>query len=102
MSAKLGVSADRQTYAVATDGKRVLAFSSVQSDGTFLIHNLPPASRVVIVLASDHDGDGVLGEQGDVMSAPTVIETQMGVVSNVNEISLALADGQRPLILEAK
>jgi serine protease len=102
ISSRLATTPNPRVYAVALEAGSVLGFSPVQTDGTFLLGNLPPSSRVTVFVGTDGDGDGILGEAGDALSSPMPLEPRMAVVSDLSDVPLALTDGQRAFPLEVK
>jgi serine protease len=102
MSGRSLTTTNPRVYAVVTSGARVVSISLVQTDGSFLVGNLPPSSSAALVLVSDQDNNGLAGEAGDLRSSSMVFDSKAGQVSQVGQIAMSLANGQNPISLEIK
>jgi serine protease len=89
-----------RTYLLALDGGgKVLGWTLVQGDQTFLLGNLPPGEPLTLWAASDLDGDRRLGEGGELVSALLPFVATAGQVSDLPPLGLTPSDGHAPLEL---
>ncbi|THF68548.1 alkaline protease [Deinococcus sp. Arct2-2] len=95
----LAVKADApQTYAVALNtNNRVITYTRTL-DNKFALHSLPPGQAVQVVAATDLDGDGIVGEAGELRSAAQPITVTPGGQATAT-LTLAPADGTGALTL---
>ncbi len=85
------------------DQNQVLSWTPVSSDGSFVLGNLDPVTSVHLVAASDNDGNGVLGEAGELVSQPTATLTlKAGTVLDLPALQLEPSKGNVTYLLEQK
>jgi serine protease len=80
---------------------KLLSWSLVQADGSYRLNNLPTGSSVNLVAATDANGNGVLGEAGEFLSAGQAVVPVMGKVTG-QPIALELqpSDGTATISLK--
>lgn len=89
-----------RTYVGALDASsKVLAWTLVQPDGSFLLGNLPPGETLSLFAASDADGNGVVGEAGELLSTFRSFTPTAGQVSSLAPFTLNPSDGSKPIKL---
>jgi hypothetical protein len=101
ISGRLGLPSSPRVYAVALDANgKAVNWTVVQSDGRFTLTNLNPASSLEILAASDGDGDGIVGEAGELISSRSSLQAKSGETVVVMPISLNPSGGTLSLKLE--
>ena len=84
---------DPDVYVAALNGQgRVITYVRPTA-GTFEIGSLPPQEAVTLIAGTDADHDGVIGEAGELLSAPVNLE--VGSAANDMILQLNPADGER-------
>jgi serine protease len=91
ITARVGNPSTPRTYLVASlsGESQTRHWTLVQSDLRFVLSNLPPGQAFTLMAATDSDNDQIVGEAGEMLSAPQAFIPQGGQ-------SIALA---QPLIL---
>ena len=90
---------DPRSYVVALEGDTVLGWTLVQADGSFTLSNLPPGRAIALVAASDEDGDSVLAETSELVSAPLALSPSISSATDVT-LSMTVSDGSATHTLE--
>jgi|GEM_PF-363988 len=104
VNARAGQPFNPRAYVVALNASdHVIGWTTVNADGTFTLGNLDPATPIRLVAASDANGNGILGEAGELLSNPTAPATlQAAKVTSISPLTLNPADGTTPVSLEKK
>lgn len=89
-----------RAYVVALDGAAVVAWTLVAPDGTYRLDHLPVGRPLALVAASDEDGDGVLGEAGELVSAAVAALSRAGEALSMDDLTLTVSDGSAAMTLE--
>jgi serine protease len=85
------------TAGSGTPAAKLLSWSLVQADGSYRLNNLPTGSSVNLVAATDANGNGVLGEAGEFLSAAQAVVPVMGkVMGQIVPLELQPSDGTSP------
>jgi serine protease len=99
---KIGTPFNPRAYALLLDANaKILAWSAVALDGVFTIGNLEPNKTYSLLVATDSDNDGILGEAGEMISSTQNITTQSAKTLEVSAIILNPSNGSQTLTLEA-
>ena len=94
---------DPRSYVVAFDASgKVIGWTLVQADGSYTLSDLPPGIPLTLRALSDEDGDLVLGEAGELVSAPQTFTASAGETSFTSDASLTLSNGAGQLVLTAR
>ncbi len=76
-------------YAIALDTtSKVVSWSLVQQDGTFLVQNLTPSQNLQIIIASDENANGIVGEIMEWRSDTLEIQAVAAQIKDVETLSL--------------
>ncbi|WP_328774748.1 S8 family serine peptidase [Deinococcus aquaedulcis] len=89
---------DPQTYVVALNAAGQIITYSRSTGAQFALGSLPPAAPVQILAGTDTDGDGRIGEAGELLSAPVTLNTARGQTGRA-DLQLEPADGKGALLL---
>lgn len=100
-SARSASAAKPRSYVLAFSDERLLGWSLVQDGLEFDLGNLPPGIPLTLLTLSDEDGDGILGEAGELGSAEQTITLQDGQTLEGLEFLLTPSNGATPYSLEA-
>jgi serine protease len=96
-----GVSGAGGTGGAGNTTPKLLSWSLVQADGSYRLNNLPTGSRVNLVAATDANGNGVLGEAGEFLSASQAVVPVMGKVTGQSvALELQPSDGSATISLK--
>jgi serine protease len=89
-------------YVVALDDSgKPIAWTLVQSDGSYILNNLPPSISVSILAASDEDDDGVVAEAGEMISNKVRRSVESGTSQTLETLILNPTEGSQQVSLEA-
>jgi serine protease len=90
----------QRLYAVALgENNKVVSWSLVQADAEYLIGNLEPGKNLNLLVASDENANGIVGESGEWVSALQSVLSEGGKVSSAEPILLNPSDGHNSLAL---
>lgn len=82
------------TGGTGTNTAKLLSWALVQTDGSYRLNNLPTGSSINLIAATDADGDGVLGEAGEFLSAAQAVVPVVGKVTGQSAaLELQPSDG---------
>ncbi len=102
VNAQIGQSLSPRSYALILDSAgKIVTWSVITADSSFLIGNLETNQANSLVIASDTDGDAILGEAGEFISAATAITVQSAQILDVGTINLTISTGSTTYTLEA-
>jgi serine protease len=96
------VSKPRLPVVALDDSGKVIAWTLVQADGSYILNNLPPSISVSIFAASDEDGDGVVAEAGEMVSSVVHRSVSSGSSQTLEVLVLNPSEGSQQVSLEAK
>lgn len=102
VNARLAGSLNPRSYVVAlNEANKVISWTPVARDSTFVLTNLDPAVPVRLVALSDANNNRLLGEAGELRSTPTRILTLPGgKITDLAPLSLEPTNGSSSLFLE--
>lgn len=96
LASSRAIGASPRLYVLALDQQGVLkGWSLVQTDLSFRLDNLNPGISLRIQAASDADGDGVLGEMGELVSSIIPLIPKASEVLTLPTFVLNLSDGSQ-------
>jgi serine protease len=102
VSARLAATFKPRVYILVLDqSKKVKSWTIAQDDTRFRLDTIPSGTPLSLVLASDSDGDNVLGEVGEFWTSREVTVTA-GEVITISDIILGISDGSKKFQLEAR
>jgi serine protease len=91
-----------RSYVLALDDtETVIAWTLVQSDGSFVLNNLP-ALPLTLLAASDEDGDSVVAEAGELHASPLAITPISAKQIQASDLTLSVASEGHSIPLEAR
>ena len=94
----LSSQSDPDLYVVALDvGGQVITYVRPTA-GVFDLHSLPPGEAVNVLAASDRNHNGIVGEAGELISAPVNVITPAGQVGHA-QLQLEPSSGEHALKL---
>lgn len=102
VNAKVGTPFNPRAYALLLDSNaRVVAWSLVAAGGGFTIGNLEPNKSYSLLIATDADGDGILGEAGEMISSTQSVTPRSAQTLEVSAITINPSNGSTTHTLEA-
>ncbi len=90
--------ADPELYVVALDAQQQVITYVRANQQNFTLNSLPPEQNIKILAGTDRNHNGILGEAGELLSAPLSLQTK---TLNLNQVILQLkpSDGGQALTL---
>jgi serine protease len=83
-----------RTYAAAVDASgQIRGWSLVQKDGSYLIDSLPPGLLCSVLIGSDDNGNGVIGETGEFIGQTERLTTTTKQVISAGNTTLNSSNG---------
>ena len=99
---RAATSSTPRAYVLAFDATRLVAWTLVQTDGSYTLADLPPGRPLHLVAASDEDGDAKLGEAGELLSSSLTVTPRAGEALPAHTLTLTPTGGQAAVLLEAQ
>jgi serine protease len=90
-----------RSYVLAFDQDKVIAWTLVQNDGSFILNNLP-AIPLTLLAASDEDGDALLAEAGELSSVSLAVTPVSAQQIQTSDFTLSVASEGHSIPLEAR
>jgi serine protease len=91
-----------RTYIAAVRGTKVVAWTLVQADGSFVLGNLEPNIALSLIAGTDTNSNGLFGEAGELISSTMPFTAQSASVTPNAQMNLIPADGLHAVRLEVK
>ena len=84
-----------RAYVIALEPgtSKMISYSLVQVNGSFTLANLPPGKSLELRAVSDQNGNGKLGEAGELSSEPRALTVQDAQTSSLESFQLNPSDG---------
>lgn len=89
---------DPETYVLALNSKGKVITYVRSTQRAFTLHSLPPGEAIELLAGTDRNHNGILGEAGELLSAPQPLTIPLGSSPTVN-LPLNPTDGSHALTL---
>lgn len=95
VSGRVGSPSSPRAYVIALEPgtTKMISYSLVQPDGTFILTNLPPGKPLELRAVSDQNGNSKLAEAGELSSEARVFTAQDAQTSSLEPFNLNPSDG---------
>jgi serine protease len=103
ISGRVATPSNPRAYVLAIDNAgKLLSWTLVQTDGSYLLGNLPPNKSLEFLVVTDADNDGLLGESSEMISNSSQLSINATETQALPKFLLNPSNGSRVLALNAR